>query len=117
MSAINLYRIETNEVYWTEPVYDAFHGYLGSYPEEEVFGGSVCAASPGKAKTLFIREMGDIVSLEYRDIKSCRIVLRDVNRDPGSIRGDDILYLQIQPDILDHLPASEFRDYPAEAQP
>ena len=113
---MNLYRITTDEIRWYDPVHDAWGGYLGAIPEINAFGDTIAAASPGKAKTMFIRDH-QYAKLEYSDIKSCRIILRDVNRAPGSIEGDDILWLQIQPDILEHLPASDFRDYPAEAQP
>ena len=116
MNAINVYRIETGEVDYFEYASDETNEYLGMIPQTEIFGDIIFAESPGKAKTMFLRGERD-ADLEYRDIKSCRTILRDVNRAPGSIEGDDILWLQIQPDILDHLPASDFRDYPAEAQP
>ena len=111
---MNLYRIETHEIDMVFAYVEApLFGWEG-LTERGISVGYVCAASPGKAKTLFINDEWTEEDLEYLDIKSCRIILRDVNRAPGLLESDDILLLQIQPDIHD---GRDLRDYPAEAQP
>ncbi len=88
---MNLYRIETHEIDLVTAYVEAPLFGWEAITERGVSVGYVCAASPGKAKTLFINDELTESDLEYRDIKSCRTILRDVNRAAGLLESGGFL--------------------------